>query len=253
MSRFLAVTLGNTTAAAAVAPDGKLGEVTRVPVGEVEALRPALESAVAGDEDVPVVVASVTPPVLGTFAALVMKVTGRPPLVAGRDFPIPIEIDVEEPAKVGVDRLLGALAAWRRCERACIVVDAGTAVTVDAVSGEGVFLGGAIFPGPGLMARSLAEGTAQLPLVQPDRLSMPPHAIGRDTEQAIRSGIMQALSGGLVGLVRDMADEVGKRPVVYITGGYAPPPGDGGDAPWTVSPELVLEGLVLAFGERPEP
>ncbi len=254
MSRLLAVTLGNTTAAAAVATDGRLGEATRVPVRDVEALRAALEAfrSASAEGEAPVAAASVNPPVLGTFAELAREVTGRPPLVAGRDFPIPIQTDVDAPEKVGVDRLLAALAAHRRCGKACIVIDAGTAVTVDAVSVEGVFLGGAIFPGPGLMARSLAEGTAQLPLVGPDRLSMPPRVIGRNTEEAIRAGVMRALAGGIVGLVEGMTDEMGKRPVVYITGGYAPTPAEGVDDPWTVAPELVLEGLVLACRESPE-
>lgn len=253
MSHFLAVTLGNTTAAAAVATGGKLGEVTRVPAGEVEKLRPALESAAAGDEDVPIVVASVNPPALGTFAEMVVKVTGRPPLVAGRDFPIPIRTDVDEPGKVGADRLLAALAAWRRCMKACIVVDAGTAVTVDAVSAEGVFLGGAIFPGPEVMARGLAEGTAQLPLVPPDRLFMSGPSIGKNTEAAIRSGVMRALPAAVSGLVGFLSDEMGGTGRVFLTGGYAPPKDVQGEALWTAVRELVLEGLVLAGRERRGP
>ncbi|MEA3366750.1 MAG: type III pantothenate kinase, partial [Planctomycetota bacterium] len=171
---------------------------------------------------------------------------------AGEGFSIPVKADVDEPARVGTDRLLAALAAYRRAGGACIVVDAGTAVTVDAVDDDGTFLGGAIFPGPDLMARSLAEGTAQLPAVEIGREFVPERVIGKNTGDAIRSGIMRTLSGAVGGIAADMMHEVGTGVPVYITGGYAPPEDGERGIGEVVVPDLVLEGLVLAWREHHE-
>lgn len=154
MSSILAATLGNTTAAIAPVTDGIVGDALRVPISRLADLR---EGFAAGrwdpvEEGIPVIVASVNPPALEAFARLSAEAAGVRPEAAGVDFPIPIETDVDEPEKVGVDRLLAALAAYRQVKGACIVVDAGTAVTIDAVSADGVFQGGAIFPGLDLMA-----------------------------------------------------------------------------------------------------
>jgi len=246
---LLAVTLGNTSVAAATAgAGGALRDVCREPLDRLESLLGArLEAA-----EVPVIVCSVNPPVLARLREMAEAAGRAPPLVAGEDFSVPIETDVDEPARVGTDRLLAALAAYRRAEGACIVVDAGTAVTVDAVNGDGTFLGGAIFPGPDLMARALAEGTAQLPRFHIRSGMVPASAIGKDTEEAIRSGITRALAGAVTGLAADMMNEMGTAASVYITGGYAPPRGEGDGSGWMAVPNLVLEGLVLAYRERAE-
>ena len=250
MTPILAVALGNTSVAAATAgADAALRDVGRASLEALEAfLAPRLEAA-----DGPVIVASVNPPALERMRRAAETVAADGPHVAGADFPIPIRADVAEPARVGTDRLLAALAARHRAGGACIVVDAGTAVTVDAVDADGTFLGGAIFPGPGLMARALADGTAQLPLVEVGREFVPERAIGKNTEEAIRFGIMRALSGAVGGIAADMMQVVGTAAPVYITGGYAPPgQGERGVAE-SVVPDLVLEGLVLAWREHREP
>ena len=244
MTRILAVTLGNTSVAAATAnADGALRDVAVAPLRQLETfLVPRLEAA-----DGPVVVCSVNPPMLARLREAARAAGGDGPHVAGEDFPISIRADVEEPGRVGTDRRLAALAAHRRAGGACIVVDAGTAVTVDAVDDAGTFLGGAIFPGPGLMARSLADGTAQLPLVEIASGAADGPAVGRSTEAAIRSGVTRALAGAVERLVRDVAEALGSDVSVYATGGYAPPPEDRGGSGWQVVPDLVLEGLVLAW------
>jgi len=250
MTRILAVTLGNTSVAAATADaDGALRDPGRATLEQLPAfLTPRLEAA-----DGPVVVCSVNPPVLERVREAARAADCDGPHLAGEDFSIPVRADVEEPGRVGTDRLLAALVAHRRAGGACIVVDAGTAVTVDAVDETGTFLGGAIFPGPGLMARSLADGTAQLPHVEIASGAADGPAIGRSTEAAIRSGVTRALAGAVERLVRDMAEALGSDVPVYATGGYAPPREDRGGSGWQVVPDLVLEGLVLAWCERREP
>jgi len=265
MSRLLAITLGNTTASASLTDaDGRLGEVLRVPIGRLENLKETLPGADANlsEEGVRVIVASVNPRALARFRGIALDATGAEPDVAGADFPIPIRAEVDKPERVGVDRLLAALAAFRRAEGACIVVDAGTAVTVDAVSADGGFQGGAIFPGMDMMAQALAEKTALLPRVIPRYIET---TLGRNTEEAILAGISHAWQAGIVYLIAGALVEVGEEAKVFLTGGEighsaaevrgflgrkAPVAGDKGPAEQsTVVPNLVLEGLVIAYCE----
>jgi len=251
MTDFLAVTIGNTSVAvAAVDAEGTLHDVRREPLERLEALL-ADRLKAADEAGAPVIVCSVNPPALARLREAVEAAGHAPPLVAGQDFPIAIRTDVDEPDRVGVDRLVAALAAYRRTGGACIVVDAGTAVTVDAVDAEGTFLGGAIFPGPGLMARSLAEGAAQLPRLDIRSGLVSESAIGKNTEEAIRYGVTRALAETASGIAAAMMGELGAITLpVYITGGYAPPTDEEGGADGVVVPNLVLEGLVLAWREH---
>jgi pantothenate kinase type III len=133
---------------------------------------------------------SVNPPALARArAALVVPLT-----VLGEGRPIPIANRTREPSRVGTDRLLAALGAWKRVG-ASIVVDAGTAITVDLVTEGPTFEGGAILPGPALCAEALNRRTALLPLVAIDRA--PDTALGRDTEEAIRAGVYFGAAGGI--------------------------------------------------------
>jgi type III pantothenate kinase len=250
MSPLLAVALGNTTASAALASDEGLGDVLRVPIGRLENLKEILSVTEEGiaEEGVPVVVASVNPRALARLRGIAIDATGAEPEVAGDDFPIPIRAEVEAPERVGTDRLLAALAAFRRAKGPCIVVDAGTAVTVDAVSADGAFLGGAIFPGLEMIADTLARGTALLP-----KISVPSDAprIGRNTREAIAAGLLHGAAGAVAALVAGARAAVGAKAPVLLTGGDAAllAPHLPSDMRH-VQPNLVLEGLVLAWRER---
>lgn len=270
MSEFLAVTIGNSRVALArVADDATLAEVVRVPCpasaapGDLtlddELVR--VYGEVAGPAAA-IVVASVNLPVLERVRRLCRKTLQAAPVVAGVDFPIPMRLDVKEPDRVGVDRLLGALAAWRKARGACLTIDCGTACTINAVSEAGVFLGGAIFPGPDMMAQSLADGTAQLPRVG---LRMFEKAIGRNTEEAILSGVGKAWVGAVLNICAAMLSEVDEQSQIFMTGGRyewlrpevepflqetGGPDSQAGGSRIVVAPNLVLEGLVIAYGER---
>ncbi|MGB2796320.1 MAG: type III pantothenate kinase [Phycisphaerae bacterium] len=250
MSRALAVALGNTTASASLTDaDGRLGDVVRVPIGRLENLKEMLpgRDADLSEEGVRVIVASVNPRALRRFRGIAVDVTGSEPEVAGEDFPIPIRAEVDAPESVGVDRLLAALAAHRRAEGACIVVDAGAAVTVDAVSANGAFQGGAIFPGLEMIARALAEGTALLP-----KVGLPSEAplVGKNTREAISAGLVHGVTGAVAALVEGARETVGREAAILLTGGDAAflaphlP-----TAMRKVVPNLVLEGLVIAYRE----
>ena len=139
-------------------------------------------------------------------------------LVVGRDLPLPMPTELATPQSVGADRLCAAVAAYDRLGTACVVADFGTAITIDCVSDEGVFLGGAILPGLGMAAAALHERTAGLPQVD---VGPADWVFGRDTAQAIVGGILASASGALRELVEAYATELGRWPTVIGTGGDA--------------------------------
>lgn len=160
---------------------------------------------------------------------------------------LPLEISVAEPHTVGIDRLAAAAAAAvvRRQGRAAIVVDCGTAATVNLVSASGAFLGGAILPGPALMARALAEGTSKLPAVVALERDAPPPMPGRSTHEAIAAGIGWGIRGAVARLVDEARAALGGDADIILTGGWR---GAVRDAlPEAVDmPDLVLAGIALA-------
>lgn len=174
-----------------------------------------------------------------------------PPRVLVDRGQLPIEIDVDEPARVGVDRLLDAIAAnvLRRPGTPAIVIDVGTATTVNAISKSGVFLGGAILPGPELCARTLHEYTAVLPDVPLESLSDgEPPVIGRNTEDAIRSGLYWGHWQAVVGYCERMRRPLGcpPDPLVLVTGGAAHLYAGVIPSCARYEPHLTLQGLAVA-------
>ncbi len=167
----------------------------------------------------------------------------------------PIAIDVDEPAKVGIDRLLNAVAARARVPEGgpVVIIDVGSAVTVDLLDDQDRFRGGAIFPGPRLMAKSLHQYTAKLPDLPID--DVPSHdPPGRNTADAIRVGIMAAIMGGCQMLVNEYSALFDRPVTVLMAGGavgylidydYAPDIQIGGPFP------LTLEGIRLAAEALP--
>lgn len=124
----------------------------------------------------------------------------------------------ENPAEVGTDRLVNAVAAFSAHKKPLIVADFGTAATFDYVTGKGEFAGGAIAPGMGILSEALHSKTAKLPRVEPVR---PERLIGRSTSEAMRSGIFYGFLGLVDGIIGRMAEEAGTSPVVIATGGHA--------------------------------
>jgi type III pantothenate kinase len=164
-----------------------------------------------------------------------------------QDIPLPIRVD--EPSRVGIDRLVAALAAdrLRERDRAAIVVDLGTAITVDLVEPDGAFAGGAILPGIATSARALAEKTDALPQVDLEFLGHPPAALGKSTVPAIESGIYW----GAIGSIRELATRLSApfptSPDLFITGGASRQVADLLKTDGTVRhvPNLVLSGIAL--------
>ncbi|MEM9351527.1 MAG: type III pantothenate kinase [Planctomycetota bacterium] len=165
-------------------------------------------------------VASVYPEAASRVETLLAPLLGTPPqTLDGQEIGIPIEVD--HPPSVGIDRLLCAAVAARlkRPQRAAIAATVGTAITVNLVSAEGAFLGGAILPGLRIAAESLHRGAAALPLIETDIAESPPEPLGRDTRQAIESGMYWGSVGGLRELVAKLGEGLPGPPEVFVTGG----------------------------------
>ncbi len=159
-----------------------------------------------------------------------------------------LEIRCRAPERVGQDRLYAARGALAELGRSCLVVDAGTALTVDLVLHDPpAFLGGAIAAGPELCARALRERTAHLPRIEP-RPGVP--ALGRDTEEALRSGLAWGFRGAAERLVEELAREAGVPDLpVVLTGGaraFLLEPGPFTARSLRVAPDLVHRGLIEA-------
>ncbi len=160
---------------------------------------------------------------------------------------LPIVVDLAEPERVGIDRLAAAAAACQLkvASRGCVVIDCGTAASVDVVSADGRFLGGAILPGPALMARSLADGTSLLPEVAALGEAATPAMPGRATNEAIAAGIGFGIRGGVARLVAEARRSVGEDAEVFLTGGWRA--AVHGELVGAVElPDLVLAGIALA-------
>jgi len=191
-----------------------------------------------------VVVASVVPAATDWIGQEVLGQIGYEVAVIGERIPLPIPVEVREPARLGVDRVCAAAAAHDRTGHACTVVDFGTAITIDLVDDAGTFLGGAILPGAGLQAWALAEGTAALPEVT---LKRPPHPVGADTVEAICSGICNGIPGAVRAVVEAYATELNHWPQVVATGGDLELFRPSCDFIDSFVPDLTLMGVGLAY------
>ncbi len=190
------------------------------------------------------VVSSVCPPVAEPVLTACREQGIAPVQVVGQDIDLPIAADVPAPLKVGTDRLCVAAAAYARVRGACVVADFGTALTIDLVADNNVFLGGTILPGLNLSAQALHEHTALLPLVE---IGTPTETLGKDTASAIRNGVFAMMVGALREITERYATQIGKWPPLVLTGGDAATIASACDFVDLVVPDLCLDGLVIAY------
>ncbi|MBS0662775.1 MAG: type III pantothenate kinase [Verrucomicrobia bacterium] len=156
-----------------------------------------------------------------------------------------LKVRYRNPLEVGADRIAGAVAAAHRHPgRGLIIVDCGTATTLEVVTAEGDYLGGVILPGVGVSAETLASHTAKLPRVE---IARPEQALGRTTVESIQSGLYHGQTGAIRHVIQLLQREAfaGAAPVVVGTGGFARL-FEGEGLYQEIVPELVLEGLRIA-------
>lgn len=241
---LVAVSVGNTRTRFGVFRGDALDQSGVLENTDTDAIAAAVRALPLDRPDAPLFLASVNPAVSDRVsAALEPAFRGRFHRF-GPGLAVPIENTLTDDSTVGQDRLLNALGAYRRADDACIVIDAGTAVTVDLVDGQGVFRGGAIAPGLNMMLRALHEQTASLPMIRP---GIPPGGpLGRDTPSAMRLGVRAAIIGMTHLLVERFAGELGAYPRVIATGGDAPALFENDEIVEHVVPDLTLLGIHAA-------
>jgi type III pantothenate kinase len=196
-----------------------------------------------------IVIASVVPQLTGTMVTMVSEYFGRVPLLFEPAVNAGIPVLIDNPAEVGADRVVNAIAAHATYGKGLpiIVIDFGTATTFDAVSAKGEYLGGVICPGPQVSADALAQRTARLPRID---VRKPARVIGTNTIGAMQSGLFWGYVDMVEGLVRRMKEELGGAAVVIATGGLASVVAPESASVNHVDDELTLRGLRLVWERR---
>lgn len=190
-------------------------------------------------------IGSVVPGVTAPLAGGIALAFGVSALIVGATSPLPITLDVEEPATVGADRIINTLAASRLYDRDCIVVDLGTATTYDCITADGVFLGGVIAPGVVTSLETLTRRTSKLPATE---LQAPTRVLGRRTEDCIRSGVVYGAVDAITGIIARLRADwpTSRTPYVIATGGLATLLAPLCPAIDEVDADLTLRGLQIA-------
>lgn len=244
---LLVLNVGNTRLALGAFVAGELKHVRRIshaqrgdwPAAVDEAwalLRERPGAAVAG--------AGVNPPLIQPIQQIVTQQTGQQIQWVGKQLDVPIKLLTSPPEQTGVDRALSMAAAYEQMDKACIVVDAGSAITVDCCNDAGEFLGGAIAPGLSMQLDALHEKTALLPKVQ---FEVPTAAFGTSTRDAMLQGVYHGIRGMITELAENYATALGTWPDIVATGGDAARLFEGWDLIHAIAPDLTLYGIALAY------
>ncbi|MBO5322647.1 MAG: type III pantothenate kinase [Oscillospiraceae bacterium] len=196
------------------------------------------------------IIASVVPQVLNSFQTAIKKLTGKTSLVVGPGLKTGLNIKIENPAQTGADLVVGCVAALREHKPPMIVVDMGTATTVVVLDETGALIGGSISPGVKISMDALTERTALLPGLQ---LDQPKKAIGKNTIDCMRSGIMLGTACMLDGLIARMEAELGCKTTVVATGGIAKFVLPMCQTPVIYDKDLIIKGLAALYRDNKRP
>jgi type III pantothenate kinase len=191
-----------------------------------------------------VMVSSVVPVLTAAYSEMSEKATGRAPMVVGPGLKTGLAIRYENPAEIGADRIVNAVAALKAHGAPLIVVDFGTATTLDVLAPDGAYLGGAIAPGVETSAEALFSRAARLSEVD---LEDPGHVIGTNTRASVQAGLLLGQAAMVDGLVRRAWAELGAETRVVATGGLAPKMAPLCETVTDVDVDLTLRGLMLLY------
>ncbi len=250
----IAIDIGNTNIVIALFLDNKEHFIESVSGQDTEKIAGILKSAwekipIAKSSrekrrDGVIVVSSVKPAWTEEISKIAKEIFDEKIRVIGKDVPLPMNLWVDEPDKVGTDRVVSAAAAYDVIGDAVVVADFGTAVTIDLVDQNGIFLGGVICPGFEISAKALRDNTAQLPNI---KVTRPKGPYGKNTIDAINCGLYYSSIGALQEVVRRYADELGRWPQTIITGSGAKIIYTDCDFVDDYVPNLVVKGVFLAY------
>lgn len=223
---ILAIDIGNSNIVIGCIENGVIQNETRIATDLVKTsdqycfdlknMLSLFDVPVARLEDV--IISSVVPPVLNSMRTAVLKLTGKKPFVVGPGIKTGLNILLDNPQQVGSDLIVAAVAALREYKPPLILIDMGTATTISVINKDRAYLGGCICPGVRISAEALSSRAALLPGID---LDQPRRAIGKNTTDCMRSGIMLGAACMLDGMIERMEQELGERATVVATGGIA--------------------------------
>lgn len=190
-----------------------------------------------------IIVSSVVPDATMHIEGFCKKYIDSVPLFVGPEN-TSLVIDLDTPGEIGADRLVNAVAVVEHYETPAIVIDFGTATTFDVIDTGGIYRGGVIAPGVRLSIEALSNRTAKLPQVE---IKKPPRIIGKNTGDAMRSGMYWGYIGLIEGIVEKIEQEIGQDAYVIATGGLAPLYAQSTEAIQAVDEHLILKGLLKIY------
>lgn len=193
------------------------------------------------------IVASVVPQVLNSMQTAIKKLIGIQCLVVGPGLKTGLNIRLENPSQTGADLVVGCVAALREHKPPMIVIDMGTATTMVVLDADGALIGGCICPGVKISMDALTERAALLPGLQ---LDQPKKAIGRNTIDCMRSGIMMGSAAMLDGMIQRMEEELGQKTTVVATGGIAKFVLPMCKTPIIYDKDLLIKGLAALYRDN---
>lgn len=223
---LLAIDIGNTNIVIGCIKDDEIIFKARIATDRTRTsdqygveIKNMLEAFGVSREDIDdCIIASVVPPVFNSVQTGVLKVIGKQPMVVGPGLKTGLNIHVDIPSQVGSDLIVAAVAALAEYPAPLVLIDLGTATTIEVIEPENVFIGGLIFPGVMVSLDSLSSHAAQLPGISLDK---PKKVIGKNTLDCMRSGMMYGTAAMLDGLIDRIAEELGHESTIIATGGLA--------------------------------
>ena len=243
---FLALSVGNTTTHIASIKGDALSDVASSPSSDTtQIIERAIEAWNAiGDTDAQIIIASSNDRLASDIAKTIADQTSSKIWTIGDDLPVAIGQHLDPETITGIDRLLNAAAAWEQYKQACVIVDAGTCVTVDFVDGEGTFHGGAIAPGASMQLKAMHEGTNALPEISFEKPLE--EAFGKNTAQAMLQGVYHGIKGMVRQLTEQYASRYGAYPMVVATGGDAKLLFENDEFIEHIEPDLLFKGIAVS-------
>ena len=190
------------------------------------------------------IISSVVPSLSAILAMAVQKLTGHTPLIVGPGIKTGLPIKIDDPSQLGSDLAVGAVAALEKYKPPLIIIDMGTATTFSAVDKSGNFLGGAIIPGLRVSLGALTQQAAQLSQIN---LSAPKHAIGTNTTDSLRSGLILGCADMIDGMCRRFEAELDGKATIVATGGLAAKVLPYCTSQIIIEPDLLPNGLLALY------
>ncbi|MDG2054185.1 MAG: type III pantothenate kinase [Phycisphaerales bacterium] len=237
--------VGNTRTQIGQISEGKLATAVRIPNTDLAKIVQHVVAETKRLPEVPAIVLAAVHEQMGeTMTSALQDQLATDVYQVGRDVPVPIGQSLDRETLTGIDRMLNAAAAFDQLQQACVIVDAGTAVTVDFVDGEGTFHGGAIAPGAHMQLEALSQHASALPEIKWRKPDDEP--FGRNTAEAMLQGVYYGIRGLVRVVVERYAEHYRAYPLVVATGGDSQLLFDQDDFVDRVIPDLTLEGIAVA-------